>query len=366
MQERKSKARRFVARQDEPFNGGPPVDMVAADYLTPTDLFFVRSHAPVPAVERAAYRLRVEGAVERPLALSLGDLASGFARTTVTAAVHCAGLRRDELMAEADIPGELPWSGDAIGNAVWGGVRLAEVLAAAAADRGRGGAHVAFTGLDRVERDDGATPFGGSVPAAKAWAAEVLLADEMNGEPLPAVHGGPLRVLVPGYIGARSVKWLAAVRVQARPSPNHYQQQAYRLTPGRPDDPEPARPGPMLGDLLLNCAISGPQPGARLPAGRVNLRGWAVAGGGAAVSRVEVSGDDGATWHPARLLDRAEPWAWRRWRASLELAPGAAVLVARAFDAAGGEQPPTLEQVWNRQGYMNNAWHRVPVRVEAP
>ena len=357
------KATDFQVHEEMPFNGGPPVTTLADRYLTPVALLFVRGHGPVPRVDRASFRLRVEGAVARPLALSLDELAAGFERVEVTAALQCAGLRRDELMAEADIPGELPWGGDAIGNARWGGVRLTDVLAAAGAEGGGPGAHVGFRGLDEVPRPDGAIPFGASIPAAKAGSPEVILADRLGGEPLPALHGGPLRALVPGYIGARSVKWLAEIRVQAEPSTNHFQRVAYRLTPGRPGDPLPAAPGPMLGDLDLNSAITDPLPGTRLAPGAVRVRGWAVAGGGACVERVELSADGGATWRPCRFLDPADPWAWRRWEAEVELPAGDAMLTVRAFDDAGAGQPADRGRVWNRKGYMNNAWHRVPVRV---
>ena len=344
------------------------MEELTRDLVTPTPLFFVRSHAPVPQVDPSSLRLRIEGAVTRPLSLSIEDLAGDFERVRLSATLQCAGLRRDELRAVAEVGGELPWSGDAISNAVWSGVRLADVLAAAGAARDRSGAHVSFVGLDRVAKPGGVIPFGGSIPSHKAWSPEVLLADSMNDGPLPAVHGGPLRMVVPGYIAARSVKWLGEVRVQAEPSDNYYQQRSYRLHQVGPGEPTSNDRGTMLGDLRLNSAISSPAPGTRLrPEGaraRVEVRGWAIGSGEARVVRVELSADGGVTWREGTFLDDGQaPWSWRLWRAEVQAVPGSVVLVARAFDSTGGCQPESLATVWNPKGYMNNAWHRVPVEV---
>ena len=166
----------FLIRSKEPFNGGPPVEELACDLVTPLPLFFVRSHAPVPQVDPSSFRLRIEGAVTRPFSLSLEDLAGDFERVRLTATLQCAGLRRDELRAVAEVGGELPWSGGAIGSAVWSGVRLADVLGAVGAARDPSGAGVSFLGLDRIAKPGGVISFGGSVPAHKAWSPEVLLA----------------------------------------------------------------------------------------------------------------------------------------------------------------------------------------------
>ena len=358
------KAPGFLIRRQEPFNGGPPVEELARDLVTPTPLFFVRSHAPVPQVDPSAFRLRIEGAVTRPLSLSLEDLARGFERVRLAATLQCAGLRRDELRTVAEVGGELPWSGDAIGNAVWSGVRLADVLAAAGAARDRSGAHVSFVALDRIAKAGAVISFGGSVPARKAWSPEVLLVDAMNDSPLPAVHGGPLRLVVPGYIAARSVKWLGEVRIQTDPSDNYYQQRSYRLHQVGPGEPSANDRGEMLADLRLNSAITSPVPGTRLRPGRFEVQGWAIGSGEAQVERVELSADGGVTWREARFTDDGQsPWSWRLWRAEVEAVPGNALLVVRAFDSTGACQPEDLLTVWNPKGYMNNAWHRVTVQI---
>lgn len=359
----------LVVRSRQPYNGGPPPARQRESFLTPNDLFFVRNHAPVPRVDRGDYRLRVGGLVESELSLSLADLAERFRRVDGVATLQCAGQRRQEMAAVAPIPGELPWDADAISTARWGGWRLADVLAAAgvAAAIEKGAAHAGFTGLDLVERGDDRFRFGGSIPLAKALSPEVLLADTMNGEPLPPTHGGPLRVVVPGYIGARSVKWVSEIELRETSSDNHFQARSYRLYPNgmtaATADPDA---GFELGELSVNSLIAEPAPGTRVTAGPVTVRGFAFAGGGRAVVRVDLSTDGGARWTVARLLappaevpPGAEGWAWRFFEAELDVPAGEVEIVARAWDAAGNTQPEKAREVWNYKGYMSNAWSRV-------
>jgi sulfite oxidase len=350
----------FVVRSESPFNGGPPLEVLAADFLTPTDSFFIRNHGDVPEVDTEGFRLAVDGLVERTLALSLDELRRTFPRREVTATLQCAGNRRQELAAVAPIPGELPWGSEAIGNARWAGAGLAEVLAAARplpAAR-----HVAFTGLDVVEREGSRFGFGGSIPVGKALAAEAVLAYEMNGAPLPPAHGFPLRVLVPGYIGARSVKWITRLTVQAEPSTNYFQARAYRLFAPHVRPPEVDwAAGLPLGEVPVNAIVCEPREGAVLPAGRVRVAGVAVAGGGRAVARVDLSADGGRTWRSARLREDEAAWAWRLWEGDLEVGPGRHEIVARAVDSAAQTQPEDAASLWNFKGYVNNAWTRVRV-----
>jgi sulfite oxidase len=192
----------------------------------------------------------------------------------------------------------------------------------------------------------------------------VLLAWEMNGAPLTAPHGAPVRAVVPGWIGARSVKWVQRVTVQDGPSSNYFQAVAYRLLP--PDfDPSTAGPGDglSLGPIALNSAILDPPAGATITAGPTAVHGYAFAGGGRRVVRVDVSGDNGATWVQADLGGDSGPWAWRLWQATVVVAPDDAVLVARAWDDHGALQPADPADLWNPKGYANNSWPRNPVHV---
>src|SRR5262245_53484073 len=352
--------RRVQIHSTDPLVGGPPLPLLRREFVTPSELFFVRNHGPVPEVDRASFRLEVEGLVRRPLRLSLGDLRGDCPRAAVTATLQCAGNRRSELMKVAPIPGEVPWGADGIGTAVWWGGRLCDVLEKAGL--AEGAAHVAFTGLDSVVRSGKTFGFGASVPLEKALAAEVLLADEMNGAELPPAHGFPLRVVVPGYIGARSVKWLGHVRVQAEPTDNHFQR-AYRLfAPQVTAEAAATADGIVLAENSVTAVICVPEPDASLAAGPVTVQGYALAGGNRRIARVDVSGDGGRTWTTSRR-QHDEPWSWQFWEARLTLAPGPAELVARAWDSAANTQPERPESVWNLKGYMNNAWHRVRVAV---
>lgn len=355
----------FVVRQASPFNAGPPLEFLTRSYVTPTDLFFVRNHGEVPVVDAATYRLEITGDVSRPLSLSLTDIQSKFPRITIPATLQCAGNRRQEMMEVQPIPGELGWGVEAISHALWMGVRLRDVLAAAGiSPEGNSERHVEFGGLDETERLGNRFSFGGSIPLEKALNPEVVLAYEMNGEPLAPIHGFPLRVVVPGYIGARSIKWLSRINVQSEPSHNYFQRHAYRLFPPhvRPDSVD-WDDGLMLGEMNVNSVICSPQENNRLPAGKVTVEGYAMAGGSRQVARVEVSADGGQTWVQAELSQDSQPWAWRLWRVTLDLKPGQYQLAVRAVDTAANAQPPDILQVWNFKGYMNNAWHRVRIEV---
>jgi sulfite oxidase len=350
---------RLRVRQESPLNAEPEPGALIESFRTPNELFFVRNHGDIPQVDPGAYRLTVDGLVETPLSLSLSDLRR-FPRITVGATLQCAGNRRRELIEVAAIPNELPWDSEAVSNAEWSGVPLRDVLAAAGP---RAGAlHAAFLGLDETERHGHRFQFGGSVPLEKAIHPEVLLADTMNGAPLPAVHGAPLRVVVPGYIGARSVKWLSRITLQEAPSDNYFQAKAYRLFPASvgPDTVD-WETGMMLGESPVNSVICSPVSGERLPAGQVNVRGWALAGGGREIARVEVSTDGGRTWTAAERGSCESGWTWCFWGVPLDLGPGEHEILCRAFDSAAQTQPAHPSQVWNVTGYAHNAWPRVRV-----
>ena len=221
--------------------------------------------------------------------------------------------------------------------------------------------HVGFVGADVSPEAKPTQRFGGSIPLEKASRPEVLLAWAMNGEPLPPVHGAPVRVVVPGYIGARSVKWLEQIEVRATPWPGYFQNVVYRLLP---DDGTPsAGAGMPLGLVALNSDVVTPADGETVPSGPLEVRGYAFAGGERYVSRVDVSLDGGATWASAELLEDLGPWAWRHWRVILDLTPGDHEIVVRAWDSSAATQPENEAPLWNPKGYVNNARPRVRVRV---
>ena len=212
-------------------------------------------------------------------------------------------------------------------------------------------------GADRAPEARPPQPFGASVPLRKALGDEVLLAWEMNGAPLPAAHGAPLRLVVPGWIGARSVKWLRRIELRDRPFDGWFQDVAYRLlAPGQ--EPGPGV-GIALGEVALNADVLVPADGATVGPGPFEVRGYAHAGGDRTVARVDVSADGGRSWRQAELLEDLGRWAWRLWRAELALPPGEHELVVRAWDSAAATQPESPAAVWNPKGYVNNAWGRI-------
>ncbi|WP_263247038.1 sulfite oxidase [Saccharopolyspora rosea] len=348
----------MTVHEAEPFNAEPPAAVLAEGSVTGTDAFFVRNHGPVPRIEPEQWRLRVTGRVAEPLVLPLAQLRARFPVHEIVATLQCAGNRRAGLMRVRDIPGEAPWGAGATSTAVWTGVRLSDVLDAAGAARDAG--HVAFEGTDVSPEATPPQRFGGSIALAAAHRDDVLLAWAMNGAPLPVVHGGPVRVVVPGQVGARSVKWIERITVQDPPSDNYFQARSYRLLPPEADPGEPGA-GFALGPVAVNSDILVPDDGAEVPAGPLTVRGYAFAGGDRGVARVDVSTDDGRTWRQAELADPIGPWAWRLWRHRLDVRAGPVEITARAWDTAAGVQPESQAQLWNPKGYANNAWARVRV-----
>ena len=351
----------LIVHDEEPYNAETCPAALAESAVTATDAFYVRGHGAVPEIDPAGWRLHVHGLVERDLDLSLVTLHEAFREREVTATLQCAGNRRAGLMAIRDIPGEAPWGPGATGTATWTGVALSDVIALAGPRPDA--THVGFDGADWCPEASPPQRFGGSIPLAKACRPEVLLAWAMNGEPLAPVHGAPLRVVVPGYIGARSVKWLERVEVRSAPWPGYFQHVVYRLLP------EDGTPGPGLGMPLgivaLNADVLAPADGEIVPAGEVEVRGYAFAGGERHVARVDVSLDGGTTWRQASLLDDLGPWAWRQWRTTVDLAPGEHEIVVRAWDSSAATQPEDEAALWNPKGYVNNARPRIRVRAVA-
>ena len=328
----------MIVHSRAPFNAEPPLDRLRASFITDMRDFYVRRHGDTPALDARRHVLRIGGLVSQPLELSVSELRARFPETSVTAVMQCAGNRRADLQAVQPTSGD-PWAPGAIGNAAWTGVRLADLLeaAGAAADAAL---HVAFEAADTVEiPDEGRFRYGVSIPSGKAFAPETLIAWAMNGAPLTAAHGSPLRAVVPGFAGVRSAKWLTAITVQPEPSTNHMQQRDYKLLPAdvtaetvRWDE------GVTINEMPLNAAICEPQAHAALAAGPVRVRGYAIATD-RRVTRVDLSADGGRSWRQASLETCQDaPWSWVFWERVLDLAAGPHELVVRAWDSAGQTQ----------------------------
>lgn len=340
----------MVVHDDDPFNCEPPPAVLAENEITAVDAFYCRNHGPIPEIAPEGWQLAVDGDVAGPLTLSYADLTTGFGVHEVAATLQCAGNRRAELLRIRPMPGKEPWAQGAISTAVWRGARLADVLRAAGI-RGDEHAHVAFTGFDVAPHASPPQVFGSSIPLAKAISDDVVLAWRMNDETLPCIHGGPVRVVVPGFIGARSVKWLTGITVQPVPSANYFQAVDYHVR------------GAALSTMPLNCAILSPDYGARIPAGPVTVNGYAIAEDCRGITRVEVSVNGGVTWLQAELTPPRNAWTWRHWSLETAVERGPLTLIARAYDATGTTHPETAAALWNPGGYANNSWPRLDVTV---
>lgn len=343
---------RPITIQTDPYNAETPLAALI-EPITPTAAFYVRNHFPVPALDAGNYRLRLDLWPETaPRELSPGDLRS-LPKRTVTMTMECAGNGRTTL--DPPVPG-VRWGFGAVGTATFSGASLRDVIDAGSLPPDT--VELLFIGADSgAVRPGEVAPFARSLPPEAALHPDTLLAWEMNGEPLTADHGHPLRLIVPRWYGVASVKWLVEVRALTEPFRGFYQADhyVYRDQAGSPDAP--------VTTMRLRALIARPAEGETLPPGPVEIAGLAWSGE-APIAGVEISADGGRSWFAARLGEAPSPYAAVPWRAQwMPERPGDYTLIARAVDTTGERQP--LETVWNAQGYGNNAAHRVRVQVTA-
>lgn len=336
-----------------PLNAETPLELLT-DYLTPNDLFFVRSHWIPRMPDAKTWRLIVDGDVRTPLKLSLADLKK-MPRAEATCVLQCAGNGR--ALQSPVVPG-VQWHYGAVGNARWSGVRLRDVLA-------RAGVQPAAKHLHAFGSDDPpgkVPPFHRSLEIEKAM-DDCILAYEMNGQPLPSSHGAPLRLVVPGWAGDHWMKWLVRLTASTAPQTGFYMDTAYRwpIVPGEPGvalKPEEMRP---LTEMAVKSNITTAPAKVKLGA-TAEIRGFAFSGS-PDIARVEIS-DDLKTFRPVGLDARHAPHAWRLWSYRWKPArAGLHRLTVRATDSRGVTQP--RETVWNQSGYLYNAWHSVEIEVTA-
>ncbi|XP_040281523.1 sulfite oxidase, mitochondrial [Bufo bufo] len=360
----------------KPFNAEPPPELLTDSFITPNQLFFKRNHLPVPNIKPDEFQLVVErppGAKQgKPLKLSLKDLKTKFSPHEVTATLQCAGNRRSEMNDIKQVKG-LDWGTAAISTARWAGVRLRDVLLDAGyTEDTLNLLHVQFEGLDQ---DITGTNYGASISFKRAMSKdhEVLLAYEMNGEELPKDHGFPLRVIVPGVVGARNVKWLGRIIVSAEESPSHWQQNDYKgFNPNVDWDTVDFSSSPAIQDLPVQSAITEPRPGEKITPnhdGNVTIKGYAWSGGGREIVRVDVSLDGGKTWKVAELTGEEKEglaWAWKVWilEAAIPVECNEMTIICKAVDDNYNVQPDSVAPIWNLRGVLNNAWHRISVTVD--
>jgi DMSO/TMAO reductase YedYZ molybdopterin-dependent catalytic subunit len=329
----------LVMVKAEPFNAETPHEALR-EPVTPTPLHYVRSNFSLPDHPGT---ITIGGAVERPMTLTLDDL-HALPATTLTVTLECAGNGRIGLMP---LPTGEPWAGNAVGTARWTGVPL-HLLLERAAPRVEGVA-VYFEGADHGPYKGGPDiPFGRSLTLDRALdpAARALVAWAMNDAPLPDDHGAPLRLLMPGWYGMASVKWLAKIEVLTAPYEGQFQTKSYQFE-------WPDRAKQAVTTMQPRALITDPAPGDTLPRGPYTVRGKAWSGTGP-ITAVEVSIDGAGEWQAARVAPPRGPYEWQEWSFDWAGAdPGRHVLRARATDASGATQPDS--PAWNRLGYGNNA-----------
>ena len=322
-----------------------PMELVADDFLTPNDLFFIRSNGPVSIdIPAGEWRLTVSGLIEQELELSLEDL-QGMPTRTLTAFLECSGNSRGRF---GDQPAQVEgtqWGNGAIGNAEWTGVSLIDVLDMAGIQEGA--VDVVSQGGDFPEMQRG-------LPIEIAADPDVMLVWQMNGEDLPAPNGGPVRLLVPSWSGIASTKWIVGLEVIDHPFAGHYNTESYVFIDEDGSVIAPVR------EVAPKSVIAAPAPNATLTAGAQQLSGFAWSGF-AGIATVEVSTDGGANWAEADIVEEAGPLSWVRFTHGWDAAPGDTTLASRATDQRGLTQPVTDD--WNAKGYLMNAIHEVPVRV---
>jgi DMSO/TMAO reductase YedYZ molybdopterin-dependent catalytic subunit len=342
--------------------GGSPQNLATpSEYfdrlLTPTSVFFVRSHFGPPALDRSR-KTTFDGMVKTPLTHNVDELRAQFPEVTVTAVLQCSGNGR--ALHEPRVPG-LQWVHGAMGQATFTGVRLKDVLTRAGI--AKDALHVRIAGADAPPKPT--TPaFLRSLPIERAMDPSTLLAYRMNGEDLTLAHGAPLRLVVPGWAGDHWVKWLVSVRAQKEEATGFFMQTAYRMpidpvAPGAAVPPEKTRPATTIP---VKSIIARPSGGKRA-VGPQEVVGLAFSGV-APLDKVEVSLDDGKTFAPAKLegeagVGRAQVFRFRFDRKE----PGHVKAMARARDKKGNEQP--REATWNPSGYFWNGWHAVEWEVGA-
>lgn len=345
----------MIVRSRRPLNLEAPT--AALDHrLTPIDAVFVRSHFGAPAVDLQPWEVEIVGLVSRPLRLTL-DALGGLEQVTRTAVVQCAGNGRG--LYRPRVPGT-PWERGAVGQAEWTGVRLAELLERAGIQAGA--AHLHFHGGD-VPPSPRIAPFVRSIPIDRARDPGTILALKMNGEPLPTLHGGPLRLVVPGWAGNNWTKWVRRIVVSHEEAPGFYMQTAYRLprTPVPPGAPAGSAPADPVTWMNVKSLITSPERGDVRTGGPVEIRGVAWTGRGH-VTKVEVRVGGGDRWLEATISGDPEPGAWRQWRLSWQPPrPGRYTIAARATDSNGQIQPETPP--WNKSGYLWNGFDTVEFEI---
>jgi len=351
----------LVLLNDRPINAETPAHLLDDD-VTPYKHFFIRNNGGVPStaldMDAEGWTLTIDGEVDTPLELTLADLQENFEVVTLRLVLECGGNGRAFFNPGAS---GNQWTTGAVGCADWTGVRLSDVLQAAGVKDSA--VYTGHYGNDpHLSGDPEKVAISRGVPIEKALEQDAIIAWEMNGEPVPAIHGFPLRLIIPGYPGSVSQKYLTRIWVRdqvhdgSKMAGYSYRLPAYPVAPGTE---VPEEDMVVMTDMPVKSLITFPQSGTQTSAGEATeVRGHAWAGSGD-IASVDVSIDFGQTWIPARLDPAKNKFAWQRFRADLTLPQAGYYEVwARATDMNGLAQPPVVPG-WNPRGYGNNMQHRI-------
>jgi sulfite oxidase len=329
------------------------------DAVTPANRLFIRNNLLTPDLQAAGHTLTIKGLVEKPMTITLDELKSTFPSVTVQGMLECAGSGRT---AYSPLPKGTPWNpSGGYGCPTWTGARLRDILTAAGVKKSA--VHVAFFGADFGELPT-APPMVRSIPMSKAMEPNTLVAWAINGEPLPKIHGFPLRSMVPGWVGSASAKWLVGIEVLDAPFKGTYMDDSYRI-PAQPIAPGEKMPKDAVSTEAwpVKSVITAPAPGAKFKMGEsIAVAGKAWAGDNS-ITKVEISLDEGVTWKPAQLAKPGGKYAWRTFTYTVRpKRQGYMTILARATDSKGNIQP--IVAPWNPLGYFWNGIHRVGVTIE--
>jgi DMSO/TMAO reductase YedYZ molybdopterin-dependent catalytic subunit len=344
-----------------------PDVLLGRERVTPANALFVRNHhggKPFLSMDPRPLegQLELAGLVRNPQVVPLQQLAAKE-RTEVEMVLQCTGNFRSLFSKLAPAKGS-QWGKGGVGNVRFAGVPIAAFFKAINLELDPKAKFITAEGADQPEKPE-QHDFEKSIPLDVAL-SRGLLATHLNGAPIPAVHGGPLRLVIPGYYGSMQVKWLTKLRLEAEESKDYYQAVDYRtpnrlLKPGEPFTAEPANSSPAA-DMKINTRIFAPLDGAQVRASApVIVKGVAWNDGAAPITSVELSLDQGRTWVAAVLSSAASPYAFREWKGAIELGPGRHELWSRAVDALGRTQPLDGSLLWNPSGYAWNAVERVTI-----
>lgn len=345
-----------------------PLVLLRDHRLTPKELLFVRNNQVFPGSltlkpgNLVDWKIELTGLVNKPQTIAASEL-ERLEQVEQELVLQCSGNGRSRFARSVKADG-VQWQNGAMGNVRFGGVRLRTVLEAVGIHIAPEAKFVAAEGRDAPDKPD-AADFEHSLPLADVL-DRALLALRLNGEPLPLAHGGPVRLVMPGYYATMNVKWLGRLRFEATETTNHHHVGRYR-TPRKPISPgskftstiENSEPN---WDMRIKSVVFAPLDGQKLPAGPTEIRGVAWNDGLAKLDAVEVSTDDGKTWQRTQLAASSSPFAWQHWKLTVPLSRGQQTIQCRAVDALGRTQPRDGSSYWNPAGY---AWNGVDsVRVD--